>query len=73
MYGEYETPAKRHFIWMMWFLLSAAFLTVGIYLIGSAASDASKEQHQQQIECLERGGEMQRINGMSGIYCNKDD
>lgn len=72
MYGEYETPAKKHFLWMMWFVLAATFVVIGFYLIGHAASDANKAQHQQQIECLERGGEMQRINGMSGIYCNKD-
>ncbi len=60
-------------LWMLWFILIAAFVTGGIYLIGSAASDASKATHQRQIECLQAGGEMEKLAGISGIYCNKDD
>lgn len=60
-------------LWMLWFILIAAFVTVGIYLIGSAAGDAAKETHKRQIECLKAGGEMEKLAGVSGIYCNKDD
>lgn len=69
----YDTRTSRHFVWMVWFILAAAFVIGGIYLIGQAASDAAKANHQRQIECLQAGGEMERIHGNSGIYCNKDD
>lgn len=68
MYGK-----DRHFVWMCWTLLIAGTLYAGVYLIGKAAHDSNKAEHQQQIECLQAGGEMEHVSGVGGIYCNKDD
>ena len=70
---DYTPPIKRHAVWMIWFVLISALVVGGIYLIGKAANDDNKADFQRQIECLNAGGEMERISGIGGIYCNKDD
>lgn len=67
---SHETRFKRHSIWMMWFVLAAVLVIIGGYLIGQAESDRSKAEHVRQMDCMTAGGQMERLEGMSGIYCN---
>lgn len=67
----YEHDFKRHFIWMIWVILGSSILITAFFLMGRASADAAKENRQQEIECLEHGGQMERVPGMSRIACNK--
>lgn len=66
--------AKESFVYLLWFIVIASFITGGIYLIGHAVAESNKASHDRQIECLHEGGEMKRTNDRSyDLLCNKDD
>lgn len=65
----YDT--KSSLLGLLWFIVIAAVVAGGIYLIGSAVSDANKEDHKRQLECIASGGHMERLYNQSNLICTK--
>lgn len=59
--------------YMVWFILIASFVLGAFYMIGHSVAHANKASHDREIQCLQNGGEWERVDGRYGVYCNKDD
>lgn len=63
---------KDALVWLLWFVAIASLVLGGCYMIGHATHEASEQQHEQRMECIDRGGEIRYVTNI-GTVCEKDD
>lgn len=63
---------KEALVWLLWFIAIAGLVVGGGYLIGHATHEASEQQHEQRMDCIDRGGEIRYVTNI-GTVCDKDD